>query len=95
MYGLSEKILNLLGEIFKMNIKNYGKYWTAGLFIAGITGAVSFFVKSAISYSQKFVPLWFGKTLELIIGLFVLFVVLWGYGKLIKIIYEKFNLKDY
>ena len=75
-----------------MNIKNYGKYWTVGLFIAVITGTVSFFIKTVISYSQKLVPLWFGKTLELIIGLFV---VLWVYGKLIKILYEKFNLQDY
>jgi hypothetical protein len=36
---------------------NYGKYWTVGLFIAGITGAVAFFINTAIYYSQKLVPL--------------------------------------
>ncbi len=75
--------------------KNYGKYWTVGLFIAGITGAVAFLVNTAIQYAQTVTPLWLGQTLEIIIGLFVLFVVLWAYGKLIKILYERFNLKDF
>ncbi len=76
-----------------INLKNYGKFQT-GLFLAGITGAVAFIINAAISYSQKLFPSFFGQIIELIIGLIVLFIVLWAYGKLIKILYEKFDLKD-
>ena len=93
--GPAEDLAKMYPESFNKKIKSYGRFWIAGLFIAGITGAISFLINTSISYVQKLAPLWVGDLLQLIIGIIILFGVLWVYGKLVKLLYERFDLEKY
>lgn len=93
--GPAEDLAKMYPNSFNKKIKSFGRFWIAGVFITGITGAISFLISTAISFSQKLTPLWVGDITQAIIGFIALFGVLWTYGKLIKLLYEKFNLEKY
>jgi len=93
--GPAKDLAKMYPKSLNKKIKSFGRFWIAGLFIAGITGAINFFINNIMFYSKQLTPLWFGSITQIIIGLLVLFGVLWAYGKLIKLLYEKFNLEKY
>ncbi|MEN6554183.1 MAG: hypothetical protein ABFC34_14990 [Methanobacterium sp.] len=93
--GPAKDLAKMYPKSFNKKIGSFGRFWIAGLFIAGITGAISFLINTLIFYSKQLIPLWLGSVVQIIIGFSVLFGVLWAYGKLIKLLYEKFNLEKY